>query len=67
MTVQSDSIQRAPGEEVARGMPPPTSDPANDAGGDPAKVQTRGAGRAAPGLVERFLHNLMLTLGAWSV
>jgi hypothetical protein len=66
MTAHTDSIPRAPAEEIARLMPPPTCDPANDAGGELSKAQPQDTERAAPGLVKRFLHNLMVTLGAWS-
>jgi hypothetical protein len=67
MTVQTESVIRALKEEVAGGVPDPKSNLAHAAGGDPAIAQTHGAERAAPSLIERFLHNLMLTLGAWSV
>ncbi len=67
MTVQSDSVMRVSKEEVAGGMPAPTSNPVRVDGDDPAIAPTHGADGAAPGLVKRFLHNLMLTLGAWSV
>jgi hypothetical protein len=67
MTAQSDSVLRAPKEEVAGGVPAPTSNPTRTAGEDPTIAQTHGVERAAPGLVAQFLHNLMLTLGPWSV